>query len=210
MKRIFPYHFLLLLIPFFFAQCQEGKGKENKIEYKGKLKHFTDQYGIERFISGDNATGTYITLPECFKSEYSYISIKNEYNFYCYDREVYFTIDPIEKVDMSFYKAYFADEKTKSKDDLSILRDYMMSSRELNTINSTKSIYSSITTNENKPMLLGSVKGYSNQYADELLYQFGVIQDGDTYYILQCIMSIENAVFLHTDVLEIFKSFRIN
>ena len=210
MKNLIPYHFLLVLLPLFFVQCEETKEKETKIEYKGKLKYFTDKFGIERFISEDNKSGIYITLPECFKDEYNNISIKNEHNFYCYDNEVYFSIDPIQKKDMSYYAEYFADDKTKNQDDLSILRDYMMSSRELNVTNSTKSIYSTISTNENKPMLLGSVKGYSNQYSDELLYQFGVIADGDTYYILQCIMSINNSAFLHGDAIEIFKSLRIN
>ena len=210
MKKIFTYYLFILVLPLFFIQCQEKKEKEIKIEYKGKLKYFTDKYGIERFISADKKSGIYITLPECFKSEYNNISIKNDHNFYCYDSEVYFTVDPINKEDIGYYAEYFADERTKNQDDLSILRDYMMSTRELNIINSTKSIYSSIVTNENKPMFLGSIKGRSNAYSDELLYQFGVIADGNTYYILQCIMSVDNAVFLHRDAIEIFKSFRIN
>jgi hypothetical protein len=208
LKNHFPYQFLFVLLPLFFVQC-EGK-KEVKTEYKNKLKYFRDQYGIEKFISEDNKSGVYISLPECFRNEYSSISIKNEHNFYCYGNEIYFSIDPIEKSNMGYYVSYFSDNRTKNKDDLSILRDYVIATRSNSLIDAQKSVYSNIKTNENKLMYLGSVKGYSSKYEKELFYQFGVIADGETYYILQSILSADNTPFLHQDIIEIFKSFRIN
>jgi len=210
-KYTLPYPFLLLLIPLFFLQCQMDDENEEKVDYQGTMKYFPDAFGIERFITDNANGGVYITLPECFEiNHYIDISIKNTNNYYCYDNEVYFSADPIDQSTIPFYAEFFEDSSIKKQDDLSILRDYVIAIRKQNTIEASESIYSSMTTSENKKILLGSVKGHSDPYSKELLYQYGVIAVGDTYYILQCIMSADNAVFLHGDVLEIFKSFKVN
>lgn len=207
--KLFSYQLLILLIPFLFLQCEQDNEVE-KIDYHGKLKYFPNQYGIVHAIENDINTETYITLPECFTKEYSSISITNKYNFVCSDNKVFFSVDAIPKEDINHYAEYFNDEKTKSQEDILIMRDYCIESRAHGLIEDSRSIYSNITTKENKAILLGSVKGRSSPNEKELFYQFGVIENGDTFYILQAIMSVENTSFLHQDILEVFKSFKVN
>lgn len=208
LKHLFPYHILFILLPLFFVQCQGNK--KNKIESEIKFKYFADKYGVERFITEDNISGVYITLPNCFIDEYSLISLTDKHNFYCYDSEVYFTIDRIEKDDMDYYSAYFADNATKKQDDLNILRDYAITVRHNSLNNAKKSVYTKITTNKGKLMLMGSVKGYSTQQNKEIMHQFGIIEGGDGYYVLQSFLSVDNTPFFHEDIIEIFKSFSAN
>ena len=71
-----------------------------------------------------------------------------------------------------------------------------------------KSVYSTSITHNNKVMLLGTVIGKTNTYAEELSYQYCVIAIDDTYYILQAISDVNNFKYLRQDILEIFKSFK--
>jgi len=210
LKNIIPYHFLIFVLLFLFTQCQESEVKEEKIDYPINLKYFPNKSVAKRFISEDNKKGIYIALPQCFKKDYSLISVTNKHNFYCTEKEVYFTIDLIPKKDIHYYKSYFSDNLILNQDDTNILLDYVISTRHKGLIDAKKSIYTKITSDKSKTILLGSTKGYSNQYSNELLHQFGVIAAGDNYYVLQCVMSVNNAIYLHSDAIEIFKSFSLN
>ncbi len=209
LKNLFSYRLLLLFLPLIFVQCNLDS-KNEKIDYHGKLKYFKNQYGIEHFIEDGEGYDVMIVLPECFTNDYSSFSISNKNNFVCYDNNVYFSVDVIPKSEINFYAEYFNDEKIKSQEDVLIMRDYCVDTRAFGLLEETRSIYSNILTKENKAILLGSVKGKSDPYAKELFYQFGVIEGRDSFYILQAIMSVENTSFLHQDILEIFKSFKIN
>ena len=207
MKYFNPYLLLLILIPLLSAQCESKEDK--KIDYQGKLKYFPEQYGIEHFIENDKNSGAYITLPECFTNEYYSISITNKHNFVCSDNKIYFSADVIPKEEINHYAEYFNDTKIKNQEGVYIMRDYCVETRAFGLTYETKSIYSNIVSFDNKPIHLGSVKGKEGSQGKELFYQFGVVAGKDSYYILQAVMSTNNTSFLYDDILEIFKSFRI-
>jgi len=209
LKNFSPYLLLLFFIPLLFVQCASDHD-ENKKDYNGKLKYFPNQQGIEYFIKNNENAGAYITLPECFTKDYSSFSISNKNNFVCFDNKVFFSVDAIPKADINHYAEYFNDTKIKSQEDIYIMRDYCIATRAFGLTHEKRSIYSNFISFENKPIHLGSVQGKKVANDQELLYQFGVIEGKDTFYILQAILSSRNTSYLYNDILEIFKSFRLN
>lgn len=181
----------------------------NRIEYKGALKCFTDKYGQEIYEPINKNHGFYITLPECFQFEkFVSISLTGQFTRVCNDKSTYFTIDAITEKDISYYKDYFENKKTKTESNIQILRDYVMEIRAVGLVETQKSVHSSIKTNKGKEMLLGTVVGKINTYGYNLSYQYGVISVGKTYYVLQAISEVDNFKYLREDILQIFKSFR--
>jgi hypothetical protein len=207
LKKLLSYAPLLFILPLIFVQCKLDN--EDKIDYHGKLKYFDDQDGVKHFIENDENSGAYITLPECFTNEYSSVSITNKNNFVCSENKIYFSLDVIPKEEINHYAEYFNDTEIKNQEGEYIMRDYSVETRANGLTDATKSIYSNIVSFDNKPIHLGSVKGKEGSQGKELFYQFGVVSGKDSYYILQAIMSKNNTAFLYDDILEIFKSFRI-
>lgn len=201
---------LFLFIPLFFLSCNP-KSKKDKIEYNGKLKYFTDRNGYEHFISEDSINGANIILPECFKLEHqSSVGLSNKFIYYCDKNATYLTVDPISKKDINKYRKYFDEDTDSHSSDIELLRDYFISIREAGLIDPIRSVYSSTTTETGEDMILGSVKGKRYPESEELFYQFAVIENKNTYYVLQAILSKENTAFLLEDVLTIFRSFEEN
>lgn len=208
LKNKISYLILIFIIPLLFTQCINDE-KEVNFDYQGRLKYFSNQNGIEHFIESENKTKASLPLPECFSTDYSDISLTNENNFVCSENKVHFSIDEIPKSEVNYYAEYFNDLEIKEQEDINIMRDYCVETRAFGLIDSKKSIYSILTTKENKVMLLGSVKGKTDTTSKELFYQFGVIEGKESYFVLQAIVSSENVSFLHLDILEIFKNFKI-
>lgn len=198
----------VLLLPFLFYQCET---KDNSgVDFQGKLKQFKNENAQAILINGKQNELAEIILPECFDKDYSKISISNDYNFSCFSSKVFFTVDAISKNKINYYAEYFNDEKIKSKDGINIMRAYCLETRAFNLYEKSKSIHSILTTNEGEAMLLGSVKGKSYRNEEELYYQYGVVEGEKNYFILQAIVSEENAKYFHPDIIQIFRNFKLN
>lgn len=209
LKNKFTYLFLLFFIPLLLAGCSNDNKKE-KFDFEEKLKYFNNQNGIIHPIQIEYENNAAIPLPDCFTKDNSYISITNENNFVCSENKVHFSVDVIPKAGVEYYAEYFNDLEIKEQEEINIMLDYCVEARDIGLIRKSRSIYSSLKTYENNTMLLGSVKGKTNNESKELFYQFGVVERKQSIYILQAIMSTENVAFLHSEVLELFKNFSIN
>ncbi len=214
MKSTTRYSFFLFLVLILVGCVPDTSKNKNvknikKIESRGNLKYFKDRYEQEIYSPIDKQHGFYITLPECFEFRpYSSFSLKNQFTYICDKHATFISVDHISKEEISYYKDYFENKKTKSQSNLNILRDYIMEIRFVGLNEAQKSVYSTSRTYNNKTMLLGTVMGKVSTYDDELSYQFGVIAIDDTYYVLQAISEVNNFKYLRRDIIEIFKSFR--
>jgi hypothetical protein len=194
----------LLLV---LSSCDpEEKKEETKLI---QFEYFEKNSAIERYIQWSN-DAVYITLPSCFiKENYYDFSLTNEQNFRCNKTHSFFSIDRIDKEDMDSYKTFFeVEDSTKTYSDQEIILDYIKDTRLSNIVGSSHSLQSTIQTHKQKDVLLVSVKGRSDNYQNDLFYQFGAIEFDGVTYLIQFIVNEEDVYYYHEDIIQIFKSIR--
>lgn len=191
----------------FASSCEPEKKKEDSklIEFE----YFEKKSGIERYIKWNN-DAVYITLPSCFiKENYYDFSLKNDQNFACSETYTFFSVDRLSKEDMDSYRTYFeAEDTVKTYSDEEIILDYIKDTRLSNLMGSSYSTHSTIQTFKQKDILLISVKGRSDDYQNDLYYQFGAVKFDGITYLLQFIVNEEDVYYYHKDIMKIFKSLR--
>lgn len=195
--------FLLVVV----SACDPDEEKEESKLIQ--FEYFEENSAIERYIQW-NSEAVYITLPSCFiKENYYNFSLTNDQNFICNETHSFFSIDRISKEDMDSYRTYFeVEDKSKPYSDREIILDYIKDTRLSNLFGSSYSPQSSIETFRQKDILLVSVKGRSDNYQNDLFYQFGAITFDGVTYLLQFIVNEEDVYYYHKDIMKIFKSIR--
>ena len=198
--------FILLFL--FISSCtpEEEKEESKLIEFE----YFEKNSAVERYIKWNN-DAVYVTLPSCFlKENYYDFSLTNEQNFICDETHTFFSIDRISEEDMNEYRTYFQVEgETKSSSsDEEIILDYIVDTRLSNLVGSSFSKQSTIESFKQKEILTVSVKGRSDNYQNDLFYQFGAITFGGVTYLIQFVVNEEDVYYYHKDIIKIFKSIR--
>lgn len=187
--------------------CTPDKEKEESKLIQ--FEYFEENSAIERYIQWSN-DAVYVTLPSCFiKENYYDFSLTNEQNFVCNETHSFFSIDRIEKEDMDSYRTYFqVEDNGKSFTNEEVILDYIKDTRLSNLVGSSFSTQSTIETFKQKDILLVSVKGRSDNYQNDLFYQFGAITYDGVTYLIQFIVNEEDIYYYHKDIMKIFKSIR--
>lgn len=195
--------FLIVVVPACTTDEEKEEAKLIQFEY------FEKNSAIERYIQWSN-DAVYVTLPSCFiKENYYDFSLTNEQNFICNETHSFFSIDRISKEDMDSYRTYFrAEDNLKSFTDEEVILDYIKDTRLSNLVGSSFSTQTSIETFKQKKIVLISVKGRSDNYQNDLFYQFGAITFDGITYLIQLIVNEEDIYYYHKDIMKIFKSLR--
>lgn len=198
----------LSLLFLFTSSCTPEKEKEESklIEFE----YFEKNAAVERYIKWNN-DAVYVTLPSCFlKENYYDFSLTNEQNFICDETHTFFSIDRIPEEDMNEYRTYFqVEDKTKSSSsDEEIILEYIVDTRLSNLVGSSFSKQSTIESFKQKEILTVSVKGRSDNYQNDLFYQFGAITFNGVTYLIQFVVNEEDVYYYHKDIIKIFKSIR--
>lgn len=209
MRQLFRNNILLLsglLLLFSFACTPDEEKEELKLI---QFEYFEKNSAVERYVEW-NKDAVYITLPSCFiKENYYDFSLTNEQNFVCNETYSFFSIDRISEEDMESYRTFFeAEDETKSYSDQEIILDYIKDTRLSNLYGSSFSIQSSIETFKQHEILMISVKGRSDNYQNDLFYQFGAIKFDGVTYLIQFIVNEEDVYYYHQDIIKVFKSIR--
>lgn len=196
------------LLFLFISSCtpEEEKEESKLIEFE----YFEKNAAVERYIKWNN-DAVYVTLPSCFlKENYYDFSLTNEQNFICDETHTFFSIDRIPEEDMNEYRTYFqVEDKTKSSSsDEEIILEYIVDTRLSNLVGSSFSKQSTIESFKQKEILTVSVKGRSDNYQNDLFYQFGAITFNGVTYLIQFVVNEEDVYYYHKDIIKIFKSIR--
>lgn len=196
------------LLFLFISSCtpEEEKEESKLIEFE----YFEKNAAVERYIKWNN-DAVYVTLPSCFlKENYYDFSLTNEQNFICDETHTFFSIDRIPEEDMNEYRTYFqVEDKTKSSSsDEEIILEYIVDTRLSNLVGSSFSKQSTIESFKQKEILTVSVKGRSDNYQNDLFYQFGAITFDGVTYLIQFVVNEEDVYYYHKDIIKIFKSIR--
>jgi hypothetical protein len=110
---------------------------------------------------------------------------------------------------MDAYRTYFqAEDNVNSYTDEEVILDYIQDTRLSNLYGSSFSKQTSIETFKQKEVALISVKGRSDNYQNDLFYQFGAITFEGITYLIQFIVNEEDVYYYHQDIMKIFKSIR--
>jgi len=202
-KTILGLGFLLLIVN---ACTPDEEKEESKLI---QFDFFEKNSAIERYIQWSN-DAVYITLPSCFiKENYYDFSLTNEQNFICNQTHSFFSIDRIPDEDMDAYRTFYqAEDNVKSFTNDEVILDYIKDTRLSNLVGSSFSTQTSIETFKQKEIMLISVKGRSDNYQNDLFYQFGSITFDGTTYLIQFIVNEEDIYYYHKDIMKIFKSIR--
>ncbi|PKR80122.1 hypothetical protein CW751_11500 [Brumimicrobium salinarum] len=200
------FSLLIILTYSLLSGCQAEKKPESI--YKTPLKHFENEV-FDLHIPNQHISEVTLTLPSCFRKIYQSISLNNEHNYHCRDKEVYISIDEIPSQSMSFYKSYFTHRNESPKNNMQVILNYAIQIKKQALSEAIISTDSKTTTYEGVPIITKSIKGKKNRYMSEIFHQFGVFQVGNKYYLLQGIMSTRNAHFMHQDLIEIFKNIKL-
>lgn len=202
-KAFWGLSFLLVIA----TACQSDEEKEapKLIQFD----YFEENSAIERYIQWSNAA-VYITLPSCFlKENYYDFSLTNEQNFICNETHSFFSIDRISEEDMDSYRTFYeVDDNSKTYTDQEIILDYIRDTRLSNLYGSSYSSQTSIESFKQKDIFLISVKGRSDNYQNDLFYQFGAITFDGVTYLIQFIVNEDDVYYYHKDIMKIFKSIR--
>lgn len=200
-KILLSLSFLLLIA----SACDPEKEESKLIQFE----YFEENSAIERYIQWSN-DAVYVTLPSCFiKENYYDFSLTNEQNFICNETHSFFSIDRISEEDMDSYRTFFeVEDNTKSYTDQEIILDYIKDTRLSNLYGSSYSTRTSIESFRQKDIFLLSVKGRSDNYQNDLFYQFGAVTFEGVTYLIQFIVNEEDVYYYHKDIKKVFKSIR--
>ncbi len=189
------------------AACNTDEEKEESKLIQ--FEYFEENSAIERYLQWSN-DAVYVTLPSCFiKENYYDFSLTNEQNFICDETHTFFSIDRIPQEDMDSYRTFFeAEDNVKSFTNEEVILDYIKDTRLSNLVGSSYSSQTSIESFKQKEMMLISVKGRSDNYQNDLFYQFGAITFDGVTYLIQFVVNEEDVYYYHQDILKVFKSIR--
>jgi len=208
MQRFSNIHILLMSPLLFLLVACKDPSTEKSAQQEIEFTYYKS--GKERFITVDPSNSIYVTLPQSFElTSYSRnISLTQDHEFRSQDTYTFFSVDPIKKEDIDYYKNYFPGDSYRDTSNQITLLDYMLSKRSNNLTETSTSIKTTLQTSRGKEIVIASIKGKSTNHSNMIYYQYGIVQSKNMYYLLQYISNADNISYYYEDVIKMFKSFR--